>query len=133
MSDKIDEIAQELYNTWLARKEIQEKEDTLKQTILTLLEKTNTLKYTSDQFILELTTRTDYEVPTPQQLRQALGDVFAANYISEVVDKKARLDLPPNQQSKLFPIKQESRFITVRQRRELQEQDYLRYKQKEKT
>ncbi len=132
MTDKINEIADELFKVWTERKELEVKEKTLKEAIQTYLEKTSLDKFTSEEYILSLESKITYDVPTPDQLIELMGETFAYNYITEVVDKKVREDLPPHLQSQLCPVKTQTNFVAVRKRRELQDDDYARYKAKEK-
>jgi hypothetical protein len=117
MTDKIDDLANELYEIWLQRKELENKEQVLKDAIKKYLEKADLTKYTSSEYILELTHRTEYGVPTSKELRKAMGDIFAAYYIKEVVDKAVRNDLPPIMQNKLCPIIKDTVYIAVKPRK----------------
>ena len=130
--EKIDELTNQLFIEWKKLKDQEKLVKTLKEPIQKYFEKTGIDKYTSEEFILSLETRTEYKIPTPTELRTNMGDTFADAYIEEVVNKDVRFDLPPAIQNKLMPITKETTYIAVKKRDKLQEEDYNRYAQKEK-
>jgi hypothetical protein len=54
-----------------------------------------------------------YEEPTPEQVRKAIGEKMASDYIKEYVIPELRTSLPPNLADKLYPIKKQSEFVRV--------------------
>ena len=70
--------------------------------------------YTSNnQYRVERVKSVSYEDPTPEQVRKAIGEKMASEYIREYVLSELRTTLPPNLSDKLYPVKKLSEFVRV--------------------
>jgi len=118
MTDKIDDLANELFSLTQEIKLLESKAKIIKDSVQKYFEKSELVKYTSDDYIIELIHRPEYATPTPTELREVMGPEFARLYISEVVDKKIRNDLPPALQNQLCPLTKDSSHIRVTPRKE---------------
>ena len=115
MVEKSIQLADELFQVYQERKVIEKREKTLKEQLLKFFEKTEDKKITSERYIMEFIHRITYDVPTPKELIDLMGEKFASLYL--IVDKKVRQDLPPVLQSKLCPVKMDTTYIEIRPRR----------------
>ena len=114
MSDKINELADDLYDIWCELQKLKEKERVLKDQLIKFFLKDGTERIIGPEFEITLHTRKEYQIPSPEELRRELGDAIASKYIKEVVDKSAKNDCPPQLVDRLFPLLSDTRYLTVK-------------------
>jgi hypothetical protein len=103
----------ELYELEKQKRSNEEQQKKLRGLLFTYMKNNTMVPYSTDQFILELSSKNEYAVPTPTRLREILG-TDAEHYIHEVVDKEIRLHLPPAIAAKECKVLETTEFVRLK-------------------
>jgi hypothetical protein len=110
---EFEEAAIQLYELEKQSRENDKLQKLLRGYLFTYMKNNKMVPYSTDTFILELSAKNEYGVPTATRLRQILGK-DAEQYISEVVSPEIRLRLPPALSAQECPVIKQSEFVRLK-------------------